>query len=159
MTFKTHEGHYEFMVVPFGLTNAPSIFQGLMNHLFRLYFRRYVLIFFDDILVYSRTMEDHKLHLREVLRVLKENHLYAKCSKCKFGCVRVDYFGHVITENGISVDPRKLQAIKDWPLPKNPKALRGFLGLTGYYRKFVRGYGGIASPLNKMLKKGEFQWT
>lgn len=108
-----------------------------MNHLFRPYFRKYALIFFDDILVYSKTVEDHQRHVRVVLKVLKENHLFAKHSKCKFVCIRVDYLEHVITENGISVNPHKLQAIKEWPLPKTVKALQGFLGLTGYYRKFV----------------------
>lgn len=93
-----------------------------------------------------------------VLRILKEHHLFAKCSKCKFRCVRVDYLGHVILGNGITVDPKKLQVIKDWPLPKNPKSLRGFLKLTDYCRKFVHSYGSITAPLNQMLKKGEFKW-
>lgn len=111
--FKTHEGHYEFLVISFGLTNAPSTFQGLMNHIFRPQLRRFVLTFFDDILVYSTTLDEHREHLKIVLRVLKENQLFAKRSKCKFDCIQVDYLSHVISENGISVDPRKLQVIKD----------------------------------------------
>lgn len=157
--FKMHERHYEFLMMLFGLTNAPSTFQGLMNHLFRPYLWRYVLIFFDDILIYSHSVDEYRKHLREVLRILKENHLYAKRSKCKFGSIKVEYLGHVITENGISIVPRKLQAIRGWTLSKNPKALRGFLGLTRYHRKFVKDYGSIAAPLNRMLCKGEFKWT
>lgn len=107
--------------------------------------------FFDDILIYSKTVEEQREHLKRVLQILKNNHLFAKRSKYKFVCLKVDYLGHVISENGISVDSRKLLAIKEWSLPKNPKALRGFLGLTGYYRKFVKSYGSIAAPLNKML--------
>lgn len=110
-------------------------------------------------MVYSKTLGDHQKHLREVLKVLKVNHLFAKRSKCKFGCIRVYYLGHVITENEISVDPKKLQAIRDWPRQKTVKALRDFLGLTCHYRKFVRDYGGIASPLTEMLKKGAYRWT
>lgn len=118
-----------------------------------------MLIFFDDILVYSSTIDEHKTHLREVLRLLREQPLYAKRSKCKFGCVTVDYLEHIISENGIAVDPRKLQVIKEWPLPKIAKTLRGFLGLIGYYRKFVRAYGNIAASLNRMLRKDGFHWT
>lgn len=118
-----------------------------------------MLIFFDDILIYSKTIENHREHLWRMLQILKKNYLFAKRTKCKFECLKVDYLGHVISENGISVDPRKLLAIKEWPLPKNPKAMGGFLGLTGYYRKFVKSYGSIAAPLNRMLRKGEFHWT
>lgn len=137
--------------MPFGLTNAPSTFQGLMNHLFRPQLRKYVLIFFDDILVYSHSHDDHREHLKSVLRILKKNRLFAKRPKCKFGCLRVDYLGHVITKNGISVDPKKIQAMNQWLLLKNARSLRGFLGLTGYYRKFIKAYGSIAAPLNHML--------
>lgn len=126
--FKTNEGHYKSLVMPFGLTNAPSTFQSLMNNIFRPYLGRYVLIFFNDILIYSQTLGDHRKPLRRVLQVLKENCLFAKQSKCKFGCLQVDYLGHVILANDIFVDPEKLLAINEWPLPRNPKAMRGFLG-------------------------------
>lgn len=121
--------------------------------------RRFVLIFFDDILIYSATIADHREHLRQALKVLRENHLYANLSKSKFGCLQVDYLGHLISEGGITVDPRKVQVIKDWSLLKTPKALRGFLGLTGYYRKFVISYRSIAALFNKMLKNDGYQWT
>lgn len=113
-----------------------------------------MLIFFDDILICSRSLDDYRV----VLRILKENRLFSKLSKCKFGCLRVDYLGHEITENGISIDSKKIQAMEKWPLPKNTKSLRGFLGLMDYYRKFVKAYDSTAAPLNCMLWKGRFKW-
>lgn len=151
--FKTYEGQYEFLVMPFGLTYAPSTFQGPMNHTFKLYLRKFVLVFFDDILIYSKTWSSHLEHVKLVLKFLQTNHLFAKRSKCRFGCREVAYLGHIITENGTAVDPTRLEAIAQWPQPSTPKALRGFLGLTGYYWKFIES---IAAPLLSMicLKKG-----
>lgn len=154
--FRTHDVHYEFLVMPFGLTNAPSTFQSLTNNVFRAFLRKLVLIFFDDTLIYSKKGEEHLLHLRQVFEILRKYQLYAKRSKYKFGSQKVEYLGHVITINGIAVDPKKVNAIVEWPLPKTPKVSRGFMGLTRYYRKFVKEYGGIAAPLNDMLKKGGF---
>lgn len=157
--FRTHEGHYEFVVMPFGLSNAPATFQGLMNDLFRPYLRKFVLVFFDDILVYSKSWLEHMKHLRIVLSVLSTNRLYAKQEKCQFGVEQVNYLGHVISWAGVQVDQSKVAAVNAWPIPTTTKQVRGFLGLAGYYRKFIRGFGGLAEPLTRLLNKEGFQWT
>ena len=154
--FRTHHGHFEFVVMAFGLTNAPSTFQAMMNGVLHDFLRRFVLVFFDDILIYSATWTEHLQHVRAVFNVLRVNHLAIKQSKCTFGEQAVHYLGHIITSDGVTMDPAKVEAVVAWPTPTTVRALRGFLGLTGYYRKFVRNYGVVAQPLTKLLKKEAF---
>jgi len=118
-----------------------------------------VLVFFDDILIYSTTLEEHQHHLTVVLNILKNHQLFAKKSKCSFGCQEIEYLGHLISKNGVRADPKKIESMLNWPFPSTLKSLRGFLGLTGYYRKFIKGYGSIAAPLTSLLRKNSFEWT
>ncbi|XP_052203128.1 uncharacterized protein LOC127808594 [Diospyros lotus] len=154
--FKTHHGHFEFLVMPFGLTNAPATFQSLMNRIFEPYLRKFILVFFDDILVYSPTFDQHLAHLKITLEILRTHQLFIKESKCAFAQRQVEYLGHLISDGEVSTDPRKVEAMLSWPRPTSLKALRGFLGLTGYYRRFVQNYGIISKPLTNLLKKGGF---
>ncbi|XP_042032774.1 uncharacterized protein LOC121779504 [Salvia splendens] len=157
--FRTHDGHFEFLVMPFGLTNAPSTFQSAMNCIFQPLLRKSVIVFFDDILVYSPTVELHAAHLRQVLSTLADNQFFVKLSKCSFCSPTVDYLGHLITEGHLKADPAKIEAMVAWPTPSTVKQLRGFLGLTGYYRRFIARYAMIAAPLTELLKKEAFCWS
>ena len=156
--FRTHQGLYEWLVMPFGLTNAPATFQCLMNEVFNKLSRKCVLVFFDDILVYSPTWVTHLQHLEMVLQLLHENKLYAKLSKCSFGQHQVEYLGHTVSGKGIAMENSKIQAILAWPAPTNVRQLKGFLGLSGYYRRFIKGYAALAGPLTELLKKDKFHW-
>jgi hypothetical protein len=155
-TFRTHHDHFEFMVMAFGLTNAPPTFQALMNGVLQNYLCRFVLVFFDDILIYSTSWSEHLQHVRVVLTALRQHRLVVKQSKCVFGSQSVAYLGHVISASGVVMDPAKVEVVQAWPTPQTPRALRGFLGLFGYYRKFIRDYGSIAGPLTQLLKKEAF---
>jgi hypothetical protein len=156
--FCTHDGLYEFLIMAFGLCNAPATFQALMNDVLRPFLRRFVLVFFDDILIYSKTWADHLRHLRAVLDELQRHQLFVKRSKCLFGTSSVAYLGHVISAAGVAMDSAKVAAIHDWPPPRSVRAVRGFLGLAGYYRRFVHNYGTVAAPLTALLKKDGFAW-
>ena len=122
-TFQTHEGHYEFLVMPFCLTNAPSTFQGLMNSIFKPMLRNFVLVFFDNILIYNKSWKGHAQHVDRVLKLLQEKQLYAKTSKCFFGVQEVEYLGHMVSQEGVKVDPKKIKAIKEWKFPTTLKQL------------------------------------
>ncbi|KAK8543626.1 hypothetical protein V6N13_076426 [Hibiscus sabdariffa] len=158
--FRTRYGHYEFLVMPFGLTNAPAAFMDMMNRVFQPYLDQFVVVFIDDILVYSKSEVEHEEHLRIVLQTLREKQLYAKFSKCEFWLNEVIFLGHIVSAEGIRVDPKKIEAIMGWKQPKNVSEVRSFLGLAGYYRRFVEGFSIIAAPLTKLLRKDvPFSWT
>jgi len=158
--FRTHHGLYEFRVIPFGLTNAPATFQSIMNQIFASLLRKHVLVFMDDVLIYSKSLEEHVLHLTQVFQILDNHHFLVKLSKCEFAKQELEYLGHTISIQGVATEPTKIQAIAKWPVPSTVKELRGFLGLTGYYRRFIKHYGILSKPLTALLKKGvQFQWT
>ncbi|GJS06076.1 reverse transcriptase domain-containing protein [Tanacetum coccineum] len=157
--FRTRYGHYEFQVMPFGLTNAPAVFMDLMNRVCKPYLDKFVIVFIDDILIYSKSKKEHEGHLRQILKLLKKEELYAKFSKCEFWIPRVQFLGHVIDCQGIHVDPAKIESIKDWASPKTPTEIRQFLGLAGYYRRFIEGFSKIAKTMTKLTQKGvKFDW-
>ncbi|GJV70265.1 putative reverse transcriptase domain-containing protein [Tanacetum coccineum] len=151
--FRTCYGHFEFMVMPFGLTNAPTVFMDLMNRVCRPYLDKFVIVFIDDILIYSKTREEHVEHLRLVLELLRKEKLYAKFSKCEFWLREVQFLGHVINGNGIYVDPSKIEAVKNWKAPRTPFEVRSFLGLARYYRRFIENFSKIAKSLTILTQK------
>nr|GFC70245.1 putative reverse transcriptase domain-containing protein [Tanacetum cinerariifolium] len=153
--FRTRYGHYEFLVMPFGLTNAPAVFMDLINRIFHEFLDKFVIVFFDDILVFSKSKEEHEDHLRIVLQTLGHEKLYAKFSKCEFWLSSVAFLGHIVSAEGITMDPAKVEAITKWPRPTSVTEVCSFLGLAGYYRRFVEGFSRLALPLTKLMRKGE----
>ncbi|KAH0660902.1 hypothetical protein KY289_029650 [Solanum tuberosum] len=159
-SFRTRYGHYEFLVMSFGLTNAPAAFMDLMTCVFRPYLDLFVIVFIDDILVYSRSRSEHEQHLRIVLQTLRDQRLYAKFSKCEFWLESVAFLGHVVSNEGIRVDPAKIEAIRDWHRPTSVTEVRSFVELAGYYRRFVEGFSTIASPLTRLTRVDvPFVWS
>ncbi|KAK1423842.1 hypothetical protein QVD17_19151 [Tagetes erecta] len=157
--FRTRYGHYEFLVMPFGLTNAPAVFMDLMNRVCKPYLDKFVIVFIDDILIYSKTKEAHEQHLKLILELLRKEKLYAKFSKCEFWMREVQFLGHIVNEKGIQVDPSKIEAIKNWEAPKTPTQVRQFMGLSGYYRRFIKDFSRIAVPLTMLTHKNKkFEW-
>ncbi|KAL0561145.1 hypothetical protein IC582_001565 [Cucumis melo] len=158
--FRSRYGHYEFIVMSFGLTNAPAVFMDLMNRVFREFLDTFVIVFIDDILIYSKTEAEHEKHLRMVLQTLRDNKLYAKFSKCEFWLKQVSFLGHVVSKAGVSVDPAKIEAVTGWTRPSTVSEVRSFLGLAGYYRRFVENFSRIATPLTQLTRKGApFIWS
>nr|GFA13682.1 putative reverse transcriptase domain-containing protein [Tanacetum cinerariifolium] len=157
--FRTRYGHYEFQVMSFGLTNAPAIFMDLMNRVCKPYLDKFMIVFIDDILIYSKNEQEHGEHLKLILELLKKEKLYAKFSKCEFWIPRIQFLGHVIDSRGIHVDPAKIESVKDWASPKTPIEIRQFLGLAGYYQRFIEGFSKIPKPMTKLTKKKVmFDW-
>ena len=145
--------------MPFGLTNAPSTFMRLMNHVLKPFINKFVVVYFDDILVYSKTIEEHVLHLKQVFDVLLRERLFANLKKCSFCVEKVVFLGFVVSGNGIEVDEEKVESIKTWPTPSNATEVRSFHGLASFYRRFVKGFSSIASPLTELIKKDvPFVW-
>jgi len=138
--FVSRYGHYEYTVVPYGLTNAPGVFMNLMNRLFMKYLDKFMVVFIDDILIFSKSKEEHAEHLRIILQILRENQLYAKFNKCEFWLDQVAFLGHIVSGRGVEVDPSKIESVMSWNRPTNPIEIRSFLGLAGYYRRFIKGF-------------------
>ncbi|GKC78156.1 putative reverse transcriptase domain-containing protein, partial [Tanacetum coccineum] len=157
--FRTRYGHYGFQVMPFGLTNSPVVFMDLMNRVCKPYLDKFVIVFMDDILIYSRNKKEHKEHLKTILELLKKEELYAKFSKCKFWIHMVKFLGYVIDNSGIHVDPTKIEAVKNWASPTTPSEICQFLGLAGYYKRFIEGFSKIAKPMTELTQKDrKFDW-
>src|SRR3954468_13811425 len=159
-TFRTHYRHFQYKVMPFGLTNAPATFQALVQDILRPLLDKLVIVYIDDILIFSKTDAEHCEHIRQVLALLRQHKLYGKISKCEFFKTSVSYLGHIISNQGIATDPEKVEAIQAWPVPKSLKELQSFLGICNYYRRFVPHYSSIAAPLTQLTHKDTpYTWT
>jgi hypothetical protein len=145
--------------MPFGMTNVPTTFQSCINHVFNKKLRKFLLVFFDDLLIYSKTWEEHLQHVEHILAIMEEQSLYAKESKCEYGMTEFLYLGHIIEVKGVQVHQEKIQAILDWPTPKTLIELKGFWGICCYYRRFFKGFSQLCAPLTDLTRKGAFKWS
>ena len=155
-SFKTKDGLYEWMVMPFGLSNAPSTFMRVMTQILRPYLGKFVVVYFDDILIYSRTQDDHLNHLRSVCITLQKEKFYANPKKCTFLTDSLTFLGFILSSQGISVDPEKVRAIVEWPEPKTIRDVRSFHGLATFYCHFIQNFSSIVAPMTDCLRKGTF---
>jgi hypothetical protein len=158
--FQTPFGLYQFKVLTFGLTNAPATFQSVMNDMLRPYVGKFVVVYLDDILIFSKTAKEHLSHLRQVLQTLRENQFYANPKKCDFMKEEISFLDHRVSANGLKVDPEKLRAVADWKVPKDVHGVRSFLGLANYFRRFLQGYSKMVVPLTNLTRKDKcWEWT
>ncbi|GJT96301.1 putative reverse transcriptase domain-containing protein [Tanacetum coccineum] len=158
--FRTQYGHFDFTVMSFGLTNEPTVFMDLMNWVCKPYLDKFVIMFIDDILIYSKSKEEHEVHLKLVLELLKKERLFAKFSKCEFWLQEVHFLGHVVNSNSIHMDPSKIEAVKNWKVPKTPFEIRSFMGLAVYYRRFIANFSKIAIPFTSQTQKNQkYEWA
>ena len=158
-TFKTKEGLYEWLVVPFGLTNAPSTFMRVMTQMLKPFLGRFAVVYFDDILIFSHNIEEHIDHLKQILLVLQQGKFYANHSKCSFLQSKINFLGFVISQQGVEADPEKVKAITQWPEPQSFSEVRSFHGLATFYRRFIKAFSTIMAPITECLKAKSFKWT
>lgn len=158
--FNTPTGHYEYLVMPFGLTNAPAVFQALVNDVLRDYLNKFVFVYLDDILIFSRSRQEHIHHVQSVLQLLLKNSLFVKAEKCHFHASSVSFLGYIVGHNRMEMDPDKVSAVTSWPVPDTRKQLQRFLGFANFYRRFIRGYSTVAAPLTALTSsKVQFRWS
>lgn len=158
-TFKTREELFEWLVMPFGLSNAPSTFMRVMNQALRPFMGKFVVVYFDDILIFSYSLDEHVDHLREILGVLRKERLFAAKQKCQFGTDHVLFLGYMISKDSLSVDLSKIESIKSWPIPRTIIDVRSFHGLASFYRRFVMHFSSIMAPITDCMRDGKFEWT
>ena len=158
--FNSPLGHFEYLVMPFGLTNAPAVFQALVNDVLRDFLNRFVFVYLDDILIFSKNQEEHKNHVRQVLQRLLENKLYVKTEKCEFHQNRVSFLGYIIRQGRVEADPGKIEAVVEWPTPTMRRELQRFLGFANFYCRFIRNFSKVAAPLTRLTSVNiKFFWT
>ena len=159
MAFKTREGIFEWVVMPFGLSNAPSTFMWVMNQALRPFIGKFVVVYFDDILIFSKTVSEHIEHFREVLLVLRRDQLYATLKKCEFGSPQIHFLGYIVSDKGLAVDPSKVSAIQTWPQQTTISEIQSFHGLTSFNRRFVPQFSSLMAPITDCIRTASFSWT